>query len=105
VASGDYDGDGSADILWRHDRSGENEVWLMDGADHRASAIPFALQPIWKVVPPDRFGLVGDAGQPRLVGGSGPEPPRDPGGEPRPQQERERRRIGDRFSGGTFRLR
>ena len=30
-ATGDYDGDGKADILWRHGSSGENYVYFMDG--------------------------------------------------------------------------
>jgi len=29
---GDFDGDGRADILWRHAASGGNSIWLMDGA-------------------------------------------------------------------------
>ena len=32
VGSGDYDGDGKADILWHHTTRGEVWVWLMDGA-------------------------------------------------------------------------
>ena len=31
VATGDYDGDGRADILWRNSTSGENYVYFMDG--------------------------------------------------------------------------
>src|SRR5438132_4675026 len=30
-ASGDFDGDGSADILWRNSSTGENYIWLMNG--------------------------------------------------------------------------
>jgi len=29
---GDFDGDGKADILWRNSTTGENQVWLMNGA-------------------------------------------------------------------------
>jgi PIN domain nuclease of toxin-antitoxin system len=31
VGSGDYNGDGKADILWHHATRGEAWVWLMDG--------------------------------------------------------------------------
>ena len=31
VGSGDYNGDGKADILWHHATRGEVWVWLMDG--------------------------------------------------------------------------
>jgi hypothetical protein len=30
--TGDYDGDGKADVLWRHVVSGENYLYPMDGA-------------------------------------------------------------------------
>jgi hypothetical protein len=30
-AKGDFGQDGQADLLWRHDASGENVVWVMDG--------------------------------------------------------------------------
>jgi isocitrate dehydrogenase len=32
AASGDYDGDGKTDLIWRHVGSGAAYVWLMDGA-------------------------------------------------------------------------
>ena len=31
VGTGDYDGDGRSDILWRHAVSGANYVFLMNG--------------------------------------------------------------------------
>jgi hypothetical protein len=31
VGTGDFGGDGKPDILWRHDTSGENVIWNMDG--------------------------------------------------------------------------
>jgi len=31
VATGDYNGDGKADILWHHATRGEVWLWLMDG--------------------------------------------------------------------------
>ena len=30
---GDFNGDGKPDLLWRHDISGQNVVWFMNGAD------------------------------------------------------------------------
>jgi hypothetical protein len=32
VGTGDYNGDGKSDILWRHATRGEVRVWLMNGA-------------------------------------------------------------------------
>ena len=32
VGTGDYNGDGKADILWRNASSGQNWMYLMDGA-------------------------------------------------------------------------
>ena len=32
VGTGDFDGDGKSDILWRHTTLGDVWVWLMDGA-------------------------------------------------------------------------
>jgi hypothetical protein len=32
VAAGDYDGDGKADLLWRHVANGDMWLWLMNGA-------------------------------------------------------------------------
>jgi FG-GAP-like repeat/FG-GAP repeat len=31
AGSGDFNGDGKPDILWRNDASGENSIWLMNG--------------------------------------------------------------------------
>ena len=33
VGTGDFDGDGKSDILWRHTTLGDVWIWLMDGAD------------------------------------------------------------------------
>jgi hypothetical protein len=49
---GDFDGDGRADILWRHGVSGDLFTWLMDGTTARATATfnPSGLSdPAWKV--------------------------------------------------------
>ena len=32
MGTGDYNGDGKADILWHHNLRGEVWVWLMNGA-------------------------------------------------------------------------
>ena len=34
VGTGDFDGDGRSDILWRHTVQGDVWGWLMDGATH-----------------------------------------------------------------------
>ena len=31
VGTGDFNGDGRSDILWRHQVTGKNSMWLMDG--------------------------------------------------------------------------
>ena len=33
TAIGDFDGDGKADLVWHNDTTGENAVWLMNGAN------------------------------------------------------------------------
>ncbi|PYN24369.1 MAG: VCBS repeat-containing protein, partial [Candidatus Rokuibacteriota bacterium] len=48
---GDFNGDGKADLLWRHAQSGEVQVWLMNGAAITASGSPFTVpDPNWKIV-------------------------------------------------------
>src|SRR6266404_4279997 len=37
VGSGDYNGDGQADILWRNKSNGQNSIWLMNGASISSS--------------------------------------------------------------------
>src|SRR5437773_10390413 len=32
VATGDFDGDGKSDLLWRNSATGENTIWFMNGA-------------------------------------------------------------------------
>ena len=36
---GDFNGDGKSDILWRNSATGENAIWLMNGATLSGSAI------------------------------------------------------------------
>jgi hypothetical protein len=50
---GDFNGDGRTDILWRHDGSGENVAWFMNGVVLSAGAFldPAALADTnWKMV-------------------------------------------------------
>ena len=47
----DFNGDGKADLLWRHALSGEMYVWLMNGAAIAASGSPFTVPDLnWKIV-------------------------------------------------------
>jgi hypothetical protein len=38
VATGDFDGDGKTDLVWRQASSGTNVLWLMNGATQSSSA-------------------------------------------------------------------
>jgi hypothetical protein len=40
AGTGDFDGDGQADIYWRHATSGAGSIWFMDGLVRRAIAAP-----------------------------------------------------------------
>src|SRR2546427_13146167 len=47
---GDFNGDGKADVLWRHALSGEGYVWLMNGAAIAASGSLGTVPDLdWKV--------------------------------------------------------
>jgi PA14 domain/FG-GAP-like repeat len=47
----DFDGNGSADILWRHSTNGENVIWRMDGDKHIGDFIVEKVGDIaWKIV-------------------------------------------------------
>lgn len=50
VGHADFDGDGRADILWRHVGNGSNALWLMDGIARRSSVtLPATADPAWIV--------------------------------------------------------
>jgi len=53
VGSGDLDGDGHADIVWRHRVNGDQAVWLMNGANvvsTRMLSIPQLADQNWSIV-------------------------------------------------------
>ena len=52
VGTGDYNGDGKADILFRHAQTGDNTVWLLNGAAATPAAIPAVSDAQWVVVKP-----------------------------------------------------
>ena len=49
--TGDYDGDGVADVLWRNAATGENYLYLMDGTTIKPSEgyLRTVPQPNWQV--------------------------------------------------------
>lgn len=52
AGAGDFDGDGKADILWRHERTGRLVAWLMDGLSRRTGVLlnpPQAGSLDWRV--------------------------------------------------------
>jgi hypothetical protein len=51
VAIGDFDGDGTSDLFWRHDMTGQNDLWLMNGsAPYRSGMFSVQADLAWKVV-------------------------------------------------------
>ena len=49
--SGDYDGDGKSDLLWRESSTGENSIWIMDSADRTGHfGLPSVAVGDWEVV-------------------------------------------------------
>jgi FG-GAP repeat len=46
--TGDYDGDGKSDLLWRH-TSGNTAIWLMDGEKVATSAGLGSISTSWTV--------------------------------------------------------
>jgi len=51
VGTGDFDGDGMEDILWRHAATGQNAIWLMNGTTVKAGSA--LISPVtdlnWKI--------------------------------------------------------
>ncbi|MBP7864494.1 MAG: FG-GAP repeat protein [Acidobacteria bacterium] len=45
----DFDGDGKADLFWRNAVTGDNSIWLMDGAGVKGALAFPAVPPAWKV--------------------------------------------------------
>jgi hypothetical protein len=54
--AGDYDGDGKADVLWRHAVTGENYLYPMDGITIKPTEgyVRTAPQPDWRIQNPTR---------------------------------------------------
>jgi hypothetical protein len=53
VGTGDFNGDGKTDIVWRHKTAGENAVWLMDGVNYSSLVLlPQVPDTNWGVVAP-----------------------------------------------------
>ncbi|MCP5272153.1 MAG: FG-GAP repeat protein [Burkholderiaceae bacterium] len=51
AGTGDFDGDGRADILWRHGLHGGNSVWFMDGLVRTSIGKPPTIADVqWEVV-------------------------------------------------------
>jgi hypothetical protein len=50
--TGDFNGDGKSDILWRNNSSGRTQIWLMNGTDIMSgnNFTPANLSPSWHVV-------------------------------------------------------
>ena len=42
---GDFNGDGSLDILWRNQSTGQNSIWLMNGLTRTSSGSVYTLHP------------------------------------------------------------
>ena len=60
VGTGDFDGDGGVDILWRNVSTGQNAVWLMNGITYTGYAILNSMTDLtWKIVGTGDFN--GDA--------------------------------------------
>jgi hypothetical protein len=54
VGTGDFNGDGNTDILWRNYSTGENAVWLMNGTTELNSVYlrTIPTNPNWDIVGP-----------------------------------------------------
>jgi hypothetical protein len=61
----DYDGDGKADILWRHAASGENYLYPMDGTTIKPAEgyLRNVAQPDWQIQNPPSATVLGQASE------------------------------------------
>jgi len=60
VGTGDFNGDGKVDILWRNNTTGQNIIWLMNGATRAGSAdLPSVTDPNWQIVGTGDFNADG----------------------------------------------
>jgi hypothetical protein len=51
VGTGDFNGDGKVDILWRNTSSGQNAVWYMDGVSRTGTVyVSSVTDTNWKIV-------------------------------------------------------
>jgi len=51
VTTGDFNGDGKTDILWRHKTNGQSSVWLRDGTTWSSSvSLPAVSDTSWEIV-------------------------------------------------------
>jgi hypothetical protein len=62
AAVGDYNGDGKDDIFWRNNATGENLVYMMNGAAISYVDHPPPLDVAWKIVPATISGLTSRTG-------------------------------------------
>jgi hypothetical protein len=50
---GDYNGDGSSDILWRNNNTGQVSMWLMNGLTLSSSTAPATPTADWTIIEPN----------------------------------------------------
>ncbi len=56
VGTGDFDGDGFRDVLWRHAVTGKNVIWFLAGTAMTVSAqLPPAVSTAWQVIGTEDF--------------------------------------------------
>ncbi|MDY6806840.1 MAG: FG-GAP-like repeat-containing protein [Cyanobacteriota bacterium] len=64
VGTGDFDGNGKDDLLWRNDRNGKNQIWLMKGQQgnklKEAIELPKRSNTNWDVVGTGDFNADGE---------------------------------------------
>lgn len=56
VATGDFNGDGKQDLVWRHARLGAVVIWLMDGSTILGARVVGTYPPEWQLVVADLDG-------------------------------------------------